>query len=168
MSNYTVNYERKYAMEIREDVIAKLIKVWKKKRDEIIRGELKGFTIYPVKEDGKVVTTRLNNGNGWYAIVCFYECSDVVEVYDMHVFDRYRERFVNRLGEESAATFIRRGNASGILLVKDEVEGKTEKKIRDGAVLGNMKGNIIYHKTYITDEMITENKMDYLFELGES
>ena len=27
---------------------------------------------------------------------------------------------------------------------------------------------LIYHKTYITDEMITENKMDYLFELGES
>ena len=150
-------------MEIKKDVIEKLVEVWKKKRTPILNGELKGFELYAVKGGGKVVTTRIKNGSGWYAIVCFYECSEVVEVYDMHVFDRYRERFVARVGEESVVTFIRRGNASGTMILKDD--GKTEKKIRDGAVLGNMKGDIIYHKTYITDEMITENKMDYLFEL---
>lgn len=154
-------------MEIKTKVIEKLIEVWKEKRDQIVRGELKGFTNYMTKEGGKVCTTKIKNGQGWYAIVCFYECSDFVEVYDMHVFDRYSERFVDRVGEDSVTTFIRRGNASGVMIVKDDKDGKTEKKIRDGAILGNMKGNIVYHKTYITDEMITENKMDYLFELEE-
>lgn len=151
-------------MEIKEDVIAKLIEVWKKKREQILKGELKGFTIYRTGKGEKVVTSQLKNNQGWYAIVCYYECSDVVEVYDMHVFDRYQERFISRVGEDSVTTFVRRGNVEGTLLVKDR-EGKTEKKVRDGAVLGKLKGNIVYHKTYITDEMITENKMDYLFEL---
>ena len=154
-------------MEIKTKVIENLIEVWKKRRDQIIEGKLNGFSNYAVKGGGKVCTTRIKNNQGWYAIVCFYECSDMVEVYDMHVFDRYRERFISRVGEDSVTTFIRRGNASGVMIVKDEKDGKTEKKVRDGAVLGNMKGNIIYHKTYITDEMITENKMDYLFELEE-
>ena len=152
-------------MEIKKDVIEKLIEVWKKRRDQIIEGKLNGFYNYAVKGGGKVCTAKIKNSQGWYAIVCFYECSDMVEVYDMHVFDRYRERFVARVGEDSVTTFIRRGNASGNMIVKDC--GKVEKKVRDGAVLGNMKGDIIYHKTYITDEMITENKMDYLFELEE-
>jgi hypothetical protein len=152
-------------VEIKKDVIEKLIEVWKKRRNQIIEGKLDGFSNYAVKGGGKVCTTKIKNSQGWYAIVCFYECSEVVEVYDMHVFDRYRERFVARVGEDSVTTFIRRGNASGTMILKDD--GKTEKKIRDGAVLGNMKGDIIYHKTYITDEMITENKMDYLFELED-
>ena len=151
-------------MEIKKDVIKKLIEVWNNKRDSIIEGNIKGFTNYSTKGGGKICTTKIKNSQGWYAIVCFYECSEVVEVYDMHVFDRYKERFVARVGEDSVTTFIRRGNASGTMILKDD--GKTEKKIRDGAVLGNMKGDIIYYKTYITDEMITENKMDYLFELG--
>jgi hypothetical protein len=150
-------------MEIKEDVIAKLIEVWKKKRGQILKGELKGFTIYRTEKGEKVVTTQLKNVTGWYAIVCYYECFDVVEVYDMHVFDRYQERFK---AKDSIVTFIRRGNVEGTLLVKD-YDGRTEKKVRDGAVLGRLKGNIVYHKTYITDEMISENKMDYLFELCE-
>jgi hypothetical protein len=153
-------------VEIKADVIEKLIEVWKKKRNQIIEGRLDGFMNYRTKDGGKVCTTRLKNSSGWYAIVCFYECSDIVEVYDMHVFNRYRERFVDRVGEDSVTTFIRRGNATGTILIKEDGE-KTEKKVRDGAVLGNMKGNIVYHKTYITDEMITENKMDYLFELED-
>ena len=150
-------------MEIKTRVIENLIKVWKDKRSQIIEGKLDGFTNYAVKGGGKVCTTKIKNGSGWYAIVCFYECTDLVEVYDMHVFDRYRERFVDRVGEDSVTTFIRRGNANGTMIIKDC--GKAEKKVRDGAVLGNLKGSIVYHKTYITDEMITENKMDYLFEL---
>ena len=151
-------------MEIKEDVIEKLIEVWKERRNSIIEGRLKGFTNYQTEDGNKICTTRLKNIHGWYAIVCFYECADYVEVYDMHVFDRYRERFEGggMKEEDTITTFIQRGNASGTLIVKDE---RTEKKIKDGAVLGNMKGNIIYHKTYITDLMIAENKMDYLLEL---
>jgi len=152
-------------MEIKEDVIVKLIEVWKKKRGQILKGELKGFTIYRTGKGEKIVTSQLKNNQGWYAIVCYYECADVVEVYDMHVFDRYQERFIiGQTKENSITTFIGRGNNGGTLLIKDN-DGKIEKKISDGAVLGNIRENIIYYKTYITNEMIKENKMDYLFEI---
>lgn len=151
-------------MKIKEDVIAKLIKVWKEKRSQILKGNVRGFTLYQTEEGGKVCTTKLKNGQGWYAIVCFYECADVVEVYDMHVFDRYRERFWIEDGEDPITAFIKRGNVSGTLVVKDR-EGKTEKKVRDGAILGNITGDIIYHKTFLNDEMCRDNKLDYLFEL---
>ena len=71
-------------MEIKSDVIKKLIEVWNNKRDSIIEGNIKGFTNYSTKGGGKVCTTKIKNSQGWYAIVCFYECSAVVEVYDMH------------------------------------------------------------------------------------
>lgn len=150
-------------MEIRERSIQKLLKVWNEKRGMIIREKSKGFTIYRTKEGGRIATTKIKNSTGWYALVCFFECSNIVEVYDMHVFDRYKERF-QKEGEDPIAEFMMRGNADGLLLIKDS-EGKTEKKICDGAVLGKKTGDIIYHKTFITDDMIRENKMDYLFEL---
>lgn len=148
-------------MEIRKRIIEKLIEVWNKNRDLIINGKLKGFTTYYTEGKDKIITTKLKNDQGWYAIVLFYECTDLVEVYDMHVFSRYQERFKI---EKPITNFIKRGNADGTIFIRDE--DNIEKKIKDGAIFGEIKNNIIYYKTYITDKMIIENNKNYLFELG--
>lgn len=151
-------------MEIKQKIIEKLIKTFKRYREQAIRGRLKGFSLLQTDTGGKVVAARIKNSTGWYAIVCFYDCLEpIVDVYDMHVFDRYSERFMKNEKKDVIIRFIQRGNASGTLILKDE--GRFEKRIKDGATLGSMKDGIIYHKTYLTEEMCRENKMDYLLEL---
>ena len=151
-------------MNIKVDVIERLWKVWRSKRNQVVKGWLKGFTLY---DEGKIVTTKIKNTTGWYAIVCFYDTPELcVDVYDMHVFDRYKERFMRGREDKDIITeFIKRGNCEGTMLIRKE--GRFEKKVKDGATLGEMKGGIVYHKTYLTDDMCRENKMDYLFELGD-
>ena len=148
-------------MKINETVIEKLWNTWKNKRTGILKGKTKGFTLY---EGGKIVTTKLKNFTGWYAVVCFYDTPDLyVDVYDMHVFDRYKERFMKGVDKDPITEFMNAGNYEGTMLIKEE--GRFEKKIKDGATLGTINKGIVYHKTFLTDDMCRENKMDYLFDI---
>jgi len=151
-------------MEIRREVIKKLFNTFRERREQIIRGWVKGFTVLEGTGKEKIVTIKLNNGQGWYAIVCLYDTPELmVDVYDMHVFDRFGERFLKKeVDENTISEFIRRGNYEGTMLIED---GRFKRRIKDGATLGSVADGIIYHKTYITDDMIRENGMDYLFEL---
>ncbi len=152
-------------MEIRRDTIEKLWKVFDKNRDLVKRGYYKGFQLYETPT-GKVITIKLKNTTGWYSLVCFYDLPEFrVDVYDMHVFERYQERFRRGTGKDIITEFIRRGNCGGTLLAKDD--GRAEKRIPDGATLGTVGDGLVYYKTYLPDKMLRENQMEYLLELED-
>ena len=116
--------------------------------------------------EGDIVTTKIKNETGWYALVCFYDTPELmVDVYDMHVFSRYYERWMRdrRDKRDPISVFLGRCNFSGTMILEDE--GRFKKRIKDGATMGAEDNGIIYHKTYMNDDMLVENKLEYLLEL---
>jgi hypothetical protein len=157
-------------MEIRKKVINKYLKEYWQDRVVLRKQDPGRCGQYLIlgTETGKIIGRLLENKQGWYALVCFYDNQEpLVDVYDRHVFDRYSHRFLRNKGEgdreEVIRKFVGSGNCSGTVVL--ESTGEFSKRIKDGACFGNIKDDIIYHKTYMTDDMLVGNNREYLLDL---
>ena len=150
-------------MEIKDFDIEKLRKKFNNLKDVILRlGVYKNYRVLETGS-GNFIYSVIGNTQGWYSVVCFYNNLNNLEIYDMHVFKRYQERYLKRRcydNFELINSFLER-NSDGIVYLEED--NKMSKKIRDGICLGeiDLDLGVIYNKTFIVEEQLTP-KQNYL------
>ena len=145
-------------VEIRKDYILNLLEKFKKTKDILIKPEVKRCGRFKKLNipDGQIIYTTLWNTQGWWSIACMYEDAKRVEIYDMHVFERYQGRYLKKKiynRENLISEFLSRNSEGTIYL---ESGNKFSKRVKDGACLGDISEDfmIIYNKTFISENLI--------------
>ena len=138
-------------MEIKREKIEKLIGTYRQYLTGRSRPEIKTVR---TKKGGEIKYSRIENSQGWYAIVCFYDDLQRVDVYDQHVFQRYQERYLGKRQVINIVDEFLKRNGSGVLFL--EKYGKFSKRIHDGACFGTITPDekIIYHKTFVKEDQL--------------
>ena len=148
-------------MEIKREKVDKLIESYK----QFLTGRTKPEIKKVLTKDGEIRYSKIENSQGWYAVVCFYDDLQRVDVYDQHVFSRYQERFLGKRQVINVVDEFLKRNGSGVLIL--EKYGRFSKRVRDGACFGTITPDekIIYHKTFVEEKMLDpENQYNLLSE----
>ena len=145
-------------MDIKKDYIERLLEKFKKVRERLLRPDVLRCDRFKKIDtpEGQIIYTTIGNTQGWWSVVYMYEDAKRVEVYDMHVFERYQDRFLRKKvydKKKLVSEFLGR-NSSGTIYI--EPGNKFSKKIKDGACLGDLTEDlmIIHNKTFISEDQV--------------
>ena len=111
-------------MDIKKDYIKRLLKKFKEARDILIRPDTKRYGRFKKLNiaEGQIIYTTIGNTQGWWSIVCIFDDAERVEIYDMHVFERYQNRYLRKKvynKEELIQKFFDRNSEGTIYLEPD-------------------------------------------------
>lgn len=115
--------------------------------------------------------TIMDSAEGKYAMSAVLTLGENVsfQIYSPHLFARYTQRYgCNMYEEERIHRFMEDSLKSKYTGTREYEEGKIYSVVNGGAILGDIRGDIIVYKTYVDDESLREEQLELGDEISES